>query len=287
MLSLIVVSLLWAFSFGLIRRYLGGIDSAAVALLRLLLALLVFLPWLRVRGASAKQRLQLMAIGALQFGLMYLFYLEAFRDLQAYQVAVLTLVTPIFVVLFDRVLSQRPAAQPMLAAILSVVGAYVIVASRPLGRAEWRGIVLVQASNACFALGQLLYCRIRSQVRETSEAKLFVWLCLGAVMLAFPYAVGQAIHALHSLSITQLLVLLYLGCIASGLGFLLWNHGATQVGPGTLAVMNNAKIPLAVVASLLVFGEQAKLWRLALGALLIVAGLVLAECAPRSVKSRE
>ena len=37
------------------------------------------------------------AIGAIQFGLMYLAYLAAFHSLAAYQIALLTIVTPIFV----------------------------------------------------------------------------------------------------------------------------------------------------------------------------------------------
>ena len=47
--------------------------------------------------------------------------------------------------------------------------------------------------------------------------------------------------------------------LASGVGFFLWNLGATRVGAGTLAVMNNAKIPLSIAVSLLVFGEAAHL----------------------------
>ena len=35
--------------------------------------------------------------------------------------------------------------------------------------------------------------------------------------------------------------------------------------PAALAVANNLKIPLAVVAALTIFGEQAELWRLAIG----------------------
>jgi drug/metabolite transporter (DMT)-like permease len=71
--------------------------------------------------------------------------------------------------------------------------------------------------------------------------------------------------------------LLYLGLIASGLGFFLWNRGATRVDAGTLAVMNNAKIPLAVACSLLFFGESpdANMLRLAISAGFFAAALWL------------
>jgi len=76
---------------------------------------------------------------------------------------------------------------------------------------------------------------------------------------------------------SQLLTLLYLGLIASGLGFFLWNRGATQVSAGTLAVMNNVKIPLGITASLLVFGETADLFRVACGGALMLFGVWIAE----------
>jgi drug/metabolite transporter (DMT)-like permease len=73
----------------------------------------------------------------------------------------------------------------------------------------------------------------------------------------------------------QLAVLLYLGLLASGIGFFLWNVGATRVGTGVLAVFNNVKVPLAVLVSLLFFREQTDLARLALGGGIILLALYL------------
>ena len=36
-------------------------------------------------------------------------------------------------------------------------------------------------------------------------------------------------------------VLVWLGVVASGLGYFMWNYGATQVDAGTLGIMNNAR----------------------------------------------
>ena len=79
---------------------------------------------------------------------------------------------------------------------------------------------------------------------------------------AFAVAIGAALvrgTPCADLTPPQLWTLLYLGVIASGAGFFLWNVGATRVTAGTLAVMNNAKIPLAVAVALIVFGESANL----------------------------
>jgi drug/metabolite transporter (DMT)-like permease len=52
---LIITTILWAFSFSLIGEYLAGsVDSYFSVLMRVGLAALVFLPFLRTRGQSLK-----------------------------------------------------------------------------------------------------------------------------------------------------------------------------------------------------------------------------------------
>lgn len=277
MAALVIVSFLWAFSFGLIRRYLVQLDSSAVAWMRLALSLGAFLPWLRFRVLALGSLVRVLVIGALQFGLMYLLYLEAFRYLKAYQVAVLTLVTPVFVCLFDALLERRFSPLALSSAVLAALGAMIVVAAQPLGHAEWRGILLVQGSNASFALGQLLYRKIRLRYPDVPDRMLMPWLYVGATLIASPFAASKVFETLEILSVVQGLVICYLGVIASGLGFYLWNKGAVQVSASSLSVMNNLKIPLGVLVSLLVFGEKAHTVRLALGAAIIAAAAWVAE----------
>jgi len=59
---------------------------------------------------------------------------------------------------------------------------------------------------------------------------------------------------------------------AAGLGFFLWNRGATKVSAGVLAVMNNGYMPIAVLAGVLLYNESAAPLRLSVGAGLFVNG---------------
>ena len=74
---------------------------------------------------------------------------------------------------------------------------------------------------------------------------------------------------------TQAGILFYLGVVAAGFGFLLWNRGATKVSAGVLAVMNNGYIPLAVLAGMILYGEKSDPLRLILGSALIVGALLV------------
>ncbi|HEY0880061.1 MAG TPA: EamA family transporter, partial [Archangium sp.] len=119
--------------------------------------------------------------------------------------------------------------------------------------------------------------RERLATPALKDAHLFGLLYLGGCAVVIPASFLRTDFAALAPSTEQLATLGYLGVVASGLGFFLWNRGATRVSPGTLAAMNNAKIPLAVAASLLVFGEQVDLVRLALGGVLLGGAVWLAE----------
>ncbi len=280
---LILVSLLWAFSFGLTKGITAGLDGTLVAAIRLGLALLAFLPFLRLRGLSVRTGFTLAGIGAVQFGCMYLAYNESFRFLPAYQVALFSVTTPILVTLFADAFDRTLRPRALLAALLAVVGTAVIVFQPGSAPASLHGFILVQIANITFALGQVLYRRLRSRLNSQPDHEIFALLYAGALVVTAGVALSQG-NFQSAPSPQQWRVLIYLGLVASGLGFFLLNLGATRVSAGTLAVMNNAKIPLAVACSLLFFGEHADPVRLILSLLLLGGSVWLADTstAPRT-----
>lgn len=279
---LIVVSFIWAFSPGLIKGRLTDVDSSLVALIRVSLALIVFLPLLKTRQLGWRRMLAPTAIGAVQFGLMYVTYIAAFQFLESYQIAILTIFTPLFVCLIDDVIAGRFRCWPWIAALLATIGAGIIVfnSDQLFSARTWTGVWLMQASNLCFAFGQVAYRRWRAKQIAVQDREIFALLYLGAVAVTLPAAV-PGLGTVTSLTTEHWLSLIYLGLVASGLGFFLWNYGAVRTNTGSLAVMNNLKIPLMVAVSLLVFGERADPVRLILGAALVIAAGVLAEWSSR------
>ncbi len=76
---LIGVTVIWAFSFSLIGVYLSGkVDAWFSVLIRIGIATILFLPFLRLKAIKLASIVKLNAIGAIQLGLMYCFYFLSF-----------------------------------------------------------------------------------------------------------------------------------------------------------------------------------------------------------------
>jgi drug/metabolite transporter (DMT)-like permease len=273
MLYLLIASIIWSFSFGLIGNQLAGIPPAWLATLRLAIAAAVFLPF--ARRVPFKTGAALFGIGMVQFGIMSLAYMSSFRYLKSHEVALFTVMTPVYVAVINDLFSRRFHGANLFAALLAVSGAGVILWKGVASEAPLIGFVLVEVSNVCFALGQLAYREVLSRTSQPlADCHVFFWLYLGGLAALAPLALHDAVtHSLH-LTARQLAALLYLGTMVSGLSYFLWNTGARRVPAGALAVMNNLKIPLGVAVSLLIFGEHTSIPGLLAGGILICAALV-------------
>ena len=223
--------------------------------------------------------LRLSLIGAVQFGFVYLLYLNAFSPTSnRTRWPSSRSPTPLFVILLDAGLERHWNGYHLLAAGVSIVGAGVLVWSAPPGSSAFKGFLLIQASNVCFAAGQIAWRKERlTMPKQMGDASVFAILYAGALLASVLYLLITTGGITFTASTLQLWTILYLGVVASGLGFFPLNKGATQVNAGTLAAFNNAKIPLGIACSLLVFGESADMPKLIISAGLMGFAVWIAE----------
>jgi len=277
MIYLIIVSIIWAVSFGLIKGNLSGIDSSFIAFARLFISFVFFALFLRIKVFKSMQILQLMAIGAIQFGLMYIFYIYSYGYLKAWQIALFTIFTPLYVTLINDLLNKRFNLKFLLAALLSIIGAWIIVFKEDQSLQLQIGFVFMQLSNICFAAGQIFYKKIRASLRNTKDTFLFAWLYCGAFIISLLNSISVTDYSTLHLTSIHVYTLLYLGILASGVCFFLWNFGAIKVNAGTLAVFNNLKVPLGVAASIFIFNEDGDFFKMIISGVFIGIALFLSE----------
>jgi len=276
MINLVLVTMLWAFSFSLIGVYLAGqVDAYFSVLIRVALATVVFLPF--IRKVPVKLAVKLMALGAIQLGCMYVFYYQSFLLLSVPEVLIFTILTPVYVTLIFDLLQKRFSARYLLTAILAVIGAAIMRYSS-INNQVFTGFFVVQGANICFALGQVGYkVLLERESIKISQRAIFGYFYLGA--LAVTICTWFIFGNPAKLPTTELQwgILFYLGLIASGLGYFFWNKGATKVDAGTLAIMNNALIPAGLIVNLVIWNRDANLTRLSVGGAVLLLSLLLHE----------
>jgi drug/metabolite transporter (DMT)-like permease len=280
----VIPTLIWAFSFGLIGNTLKGIDPLQIADIRLLFALIAFIPFMKLGNTNRQEKWQLIFLGAVQYGVMYTCYLSAFRFLPSHLVALFSVFTPLYIVIINDLRQRSFTPKYLLATILSVCGAVVIKMGSIDSNEIWLGFCLMQVANMAFAFGQIYYRDWKQERPHISDSSVFGFLYLGgaAFTIIATLFISQQSPIPINATPTQWLVLVYMGFIASGLSFFCWNKGATKTSVGVLAAFNNALVPLAMFTSLFVFGEatggtQEELVRLIIGSLLIVTALLIAK----------
>lgn len=273
MILLLLTTVLWAFSFSLIGVYLAGqVDGWFAVLVRVALAALVFLPFLRFRGVQAKQALLYMALGACQLGVMYLFYYQSFMYLSVPEVLLFTIMTPIYVTLiYDLMQGNRLRWGYLFSALLAVLGA-LIIRYNPLSPQFLLGFSLIQGANICFAIGQVGYKRLM-EISPMPQRNAFSWFYLGALCIALPAWLIFGHHQMMPTTSLQWGILIWLGIGASGMGYFMWNYGATQVDAGTLAIMNNVLIPAGLLVNLAIWQQHPDWIRLIAGGAVIALSL--------------
>ncbi|WP_426494193.1 carboxylate/amino acid/amine transporter [Enterobacter ludwigii] len=289
MALLIITTILWAFSFSLIGEYLAGhVDSYFSVLMRVGLAALVFLPFLRTRGQSLKTILLYMLVGAMQLGIMYLFSFRAYVYLSVSEFLLFTVLTPLYITLIYDLLSKRRLRWGyLLSAALAVIGAAIIRYDK-VSDHFWTGLMFVQLANLSFAIGMVGYKRLM-ETRPMPQHNAFAWFYMGAVIVAVAawFMLGNP----QKLPTTTLQwgVLVWLGVVASGLGYFMWNYGATQVDAGTLGIMNNVHVPAGLLVNLAIWQQQPHWPSFLIGGAVILASLWVHRrwVAPRSAQTED
>ena len=269
---LVIVTILWAFSFSLIGQYLAAqVDSDFAVLARVSIAAAIFVPLSIWRGLPSALVRGFWLAGALQFGLTYLCLYRSFNVLSVQEVLLFTVLTPIYVTLLDDAMARHFNRWALLAAVVAVTGG-IIIRFRPLHGDYLVGFILLQIANLAFAAGQVI-CR-RLLLRYPTDIpmyRFFGHFFLGALFVALPswWLFGDPSRLPQTPM--QWGVLAWLGIFATALGMYGWTKGSTRVDAGVLAVMNELHIPAGLIVNVLIWNRDTDLKRLSLGMLVVMA----------------
>lgn len=271
-----LVTAIWAFSFSLIGEFLAAtVDPYLAVSSRMLLALFLFSPFLLKYRTAPVQAVQLAGIGAVQLGLMYLLLYHSFLYLTVAEVLLFTILTPVYISVLDYYWRYKKLHWRWLGPALLAVAGALVMRYQQLSNDFWLGLALIQGANFCFAFGQVAYRRLALGSTATQKQH-FGWFFVGATMVSLTATALFADWQRVPETKLEYGILLWLGLVASGLGYWLWNAGARQVSANQLAVMNNVLIPAGLLVNFVIWQHAVNWWTFAAGSLLIVLSLVWA-----------
>ncbi len=277
MFYLLTASIIWSFSFGLIKGNLTGIDSNLVSFLRISLSFLIFLPFIKKKNMELSLIIRLIITGAIQYGFMYITYIYAYKFLKGYEVALFTVFTPLYITLINDIRKKKFHPGHLIVSILAFAGTTIIIYEGVSSPNILKGFFLIQLSNIFFAWGQVSYRDIMRSAKNIKDINVFAFLYFGALIVTFASALITVEVSNISITLKEAMTLLYLGTVSSGIAFFFWNYGVRRAMIGTIAIFNNLKIPLAIIVSLLVFREEGNILKIIAGGSILAIAILYNE----------
>ena len=280
--SVLVVVVLWAGSFSVIKKLLDdGVAAGDIAILRYAIAApgFAYILW-RARGLPGLTRadaLRVAAAGLLVVVGYHMFLNVGTRYTTSGVAALVVALAPGLTMLLAFALGlDRIGLRRVVGLAVAFTGVAIVIAfgaGHDLSFGSAKGPLIVLGAPLAFALYNVILKPLLGRhdlLALTASTSL-----VGTVGLA-PFARGSTIDAVADASASEAALLLYLGLLATLLGYILWNAGLKGLGPTRAVTYAYAIPPLAVTFGAIFLDEPVTVW-LALGGVLVVGGIATAQ----------
>ncbi len=281
-LSLLVVVVVWAGSFSVIKKLLDdGVAAGDIAILRYLVAApgFAYILW-RARGLPGLTRAD--AVRVASAGLLVVVGYHMFLNMGTrYTTAgiaalVVALAPGLTMLLAFAVGLERISKRRVVGLAVAFAGVAIVVglgANSDLSFASAKGPLIVLGAPLAFALYNVILKPLlgRYDLLALTAATSLV----GTLGLA-PFVRGSTVDTAVDATVSEGALLLYLGVLATLLGYIFWNAGLKGLGPTRAVTYAYAIPPLAVTFGAVFLDEPVTIW-LALGGVLVVGGIAAAQ----------
>jgi drug/metabolite transporter (DMT)-like permease len=280
--SLLAVVVIWAGSFSVIKALLDD-DLAAsdIALLRYAIAApgFAFILW-RARGLPGLTRsdaARVLAAGVLVVVGYHMSLNLGERYTTSGIAALVVALAPAMTLVLAVVLGlERIRMRHVVGLAIAFVGVAIVVAlgsGSELSFESAKGPLIVVGAPLAFALYNVI---LKPLLGRHDLLALTAATSLVGILGLLPFARGSTVDTALNASAADLALLLYLGVLATFLGYILWSVGLRGIGPTRAVSYTYAISPLAVVIGAIVLGETITPW-LVLGGVFVVGGIALTQ----------
>jgi len=224
----------------------------------------------------------LVPLGLVGIGFFYLLYFYTVRESTVGTAAILLYSAPAFVVILARLFLKEPLnAAKVFALLLTVGGIFLVVGAYAPANLEVSPKILLTGLLSGLTYG--LYAIFgRPLAGHLSPAVILSYaLAFGSALLIV--AALPTLDTLIRLPAGSYLLLLMLSVVHTALAFALYTFGIRHLGAGRAAIVATIEPVVAGILGVTLLGEELTALK-ALGALLVLAGAVLAQVGPRKAR---
>jgi drug/metabolite transporter (DMT)-like permease len=280
----ILLGAIWSASFLWIKIAIREVGPMTLVAFRVLFGMLTGIAvtlWLRVPWPRDRQTLGvLLLLGATSVAIPFFLISWGEQSIDSAVASILNATVPLFTIVFAHLFTRddRITLPKVLGLLLGFSGVVVLM-SRDLGAGAHNSVIgqLAVVLAAVFYAASSVYARLKTQhvngyVRGAAplvSASLFMWIA--APLLESPLHIPR-------LPLTWV-ALLWLGVLGSGVALILWYYLLHEIGP-TRTTMVTYIFPLGGVVLGVIFLDETLSWQLVVGALLIVASLLVVNLQP-------
>ncbi len=283
--GVLVVMVLWAGNFIVVKSAVGVLPPVGFTFLRFTLVSATLFLLLRWRegsvGLPRRDRLAIMGFGALGFGVYQILWTTGLQTVPAGDSALIIAATPVLVALIAVVAGTDVLTPVKLAGVLvSFVGVAVVIASGQgltLG-----GEIGGEAMTLLAALLWSIYTAYATPyVRRYSPLRATAWSALAGTLVLAPIGLFQLRGVdTATLEPAVLAAILYSGMLSSGVSNVVVMNGVKVVGPTRTAALQFLVPALAVILAAVFLNEAIRVGQV-VGGVVIVGGVLLTRWQPR------
>jgi drug/metabolite transporter (DMT)-like permease len=262
--ELIATVIIWGLSFALAKKALNQFTPFELVTIRLALGALTASILFKITEKKSPKAGWAVALilGLFEFAGTYILYTWSLSYLPSGVVGTLTLLTPVLTFVVGFLFGVNPMSwRGFLATLLSLFGAamcfpiFKIFGAVDVSKGAAFGFCLLMVSNLLFAVGNVIISKLEKSKKWSQglTAKGLAWGVAFAFMVTL---FTQHSPADHFSNLHGWILPIYLGVVATGLGFFLWNKGVQKVSAFPASVIGNFKGPLSVLWGVILLGEH-------------------------------
>lgn len=282
-LLLVIVMLVWGASVPVSKAAVAEVPPMLLAWLRFVIAAVLLWPAYRARrraGAEAVGAKVAFGLGLTGIALYYLGYNVGLLYTSASHAALIQSATPaVTLVLAAAWLRERFAPGAIAGVVLSIAGVLLIVSGRTAGAHApdpLLGNLLIVGAVGAWSV----YTILAKRSAHLDPLVVTVATSLAGVVLLTPAIIVEfALGARPAMTTTGVAAVIYLGVVASALGYAMYGAALRTLGAAQAAVYINLLPVVAVASAALMLGERIDARTLAGGAAVLL-GVALATMTP-------